>query len=159
MNRRIAIHILTIWCTLGVFVVGCQPDNATPAVVLDSRLEAIYARFRAEAEKRGVTVDLSQLSGQITDIAEANVQGRCEHSATQGNRILIDEAFWNDASSLAQEYVVFHELGHCVLDRRHLDEAKNDGTCVSMMQSGSGSCRMIYTNQTRTSYLDELFLP
>jgi len=65
--------------------------------------------------------------------------------------------FWETASFAEKEYVVFHELGHCALNRRHLDTKNADGTCLSMMQSGNGSCKMNYNAQNRSKYLDELF--
>jgi hypothetical protein len=48
-------------------------------------------------------------------------------------------------------------LGHCALNRRHTDATNKDGTCISMMQSGNGSCKMVYNAQNRSKYLDELF--
>jgi len=49
-------------------------------------------------------------------------------------------------------------LGHCVLNREHLDDADNQGNCVSIMTSGTGSCHINYTIATRKNLLDELFM-
>jgi hypothetical protein len=70
---------------------------------------------------------------------------------------MIDRLFWETATMTEKEYVIFHELGHCALNRRHLDTTYKDGTCTSMMQSGNGSCKMVYNAQNRSKYLDELF--
>ncbi|MFK7979626.1 MAG: putative metallopeptidase, partial [Saprospiraceae bacterium] len=50
--------------------------------------------------------------------------------ATTGERqIVIDEKFWKRSSELSKELIVFHELGHCVLERNHFDEKSGNGTC------------------------------
>ena len=68
---------------------------------------------------------------------------------------LFDKAFDEEGQSLIQ--IVFHELGHCVLVRDHLDDADSEGNCLSMMHSGLGDCEFRYNGSTRNVYLDELF--
>lgn len=119
-------------------------------------LQPYFDKFLAEGVARGKQLDMHTISGMLGELPGTNVLGRCAQSAENGT-ITIDEAFWNKASTYEREYVVFHELGHCILDRRHLEDQHPDGTCVSMMQSGSGGCRMAYNAQTRSGYLDELF--
>ena len=70
---------------------------------------------------------------------------------------MIDIDFWNSASESAREMIVFHELGHCFLQRGHNDNKQDDGTCVSIMRSGKGGCIDFYTSSNRGSLLDELY--
>ncbi|MBX2816216.1 MAG: hypothetical protein KTR24_09465 [Saprospiraceae bacterium] len=122
---------------------------------MDERLSVHVLRFQEEAAVRGLAVDINNLGGQITALDE--VAGQCVHHAESGNLLRIDGEYWRLANPVMQEFLVFHELGHCLLDRRHLDTKDSSGVCVSMMHSGLGSCRNAYSETTREQYLDELF--
>lgn len=45
--------------------------------------------------------------------------GVCYVYSTGEREIEIDTFFWNESSDLAKEELIFHELGHCVLNRDH----------------------------------------
>jgi len=60
---------------------------------------------------------------------------------------------------LIKELIVFHELGHCFLQRGHREDALPNGACVSIMRSGIEDCLDNYTSETRSFYIDELFDP
>jgi len=125
----------------------------------DKELWSLYERFEAEAEKRGQYYDLQSLriGGEISEIAEQGVAGTCQFGSAINNHVTIDESFWNRSSNLLREFVVFHELGHCVLLRPH-DESRNArGLCLSMMRSGTGNCIDAYSVENRQAYIDELF--
>ncbi len=132
--------------------------TTTQSFTIQSELLPYFQSFAVEGLKRGVTVDISQVGGALTDIADAKVAGQCQYSSATGHHVLIDLPYWITSTTLKREFVVFHELGHCLLGRTHLNDANADGTCVSMMNSGDGGCRSIYSQQNRSSYLDELFL-
>ncbi len=119
-----------------------------------------YAAFEDEALKRGIEIDLNshQLTGNISNISEDGVVGTCQFHFNNPNEITIDRNFWNNASELIKEMVVFHELGHCVLFRGHLEDFDNQGTCLSVMNSGLAECRVRYNVNNREAYLNELFL-
>jgi hypothetical protein len=145
---------------LSLFLTFCQKtDIATiQSFTIQAELQPYFNSFAAEALKRGVTVDITQVGGELTDIADAKVAGQCQYSSATGHHVLIDLPYWNTATALKREFVVFHELGHCLLNRTHLDDANADGTCASIMTSGSGGCKSVYTQLNRSSYLEELFL-
>ena len=125
---------------------------------VNSEIQTYFDRFEAEGKKRGLEIDLEAagISGDIQEIEKDKVLGQCFSSSDEPSRLIIDATFWKQAKDLQKEFVVFHELGHCYLNRSHNNES-NNGKCVSMMQSGTTGCRFNYTNFTRTAYLDELF--
>jgi len=143
------------WLVVLFGMTNCTKDTEFQYFV-QSELQPFFDKFYAEGTARGKVLDMESVSGVLGDLPAANVLGRCEQSTSHGT-VTIDQVFWDKASYYEKEYVVFHELGHCVLDRRHLEDQRADGSCVSMMQSGSGGCRMSYNAQTRSEYLDELF--
>lgn len=137
---------------------SCNKDENLD-LFIDSSLQEYFDRFAVEGATRNVTVDFtaSRIAGYLRIITQSGVIGQCAHSDSKPNTVIIDKLYWNTATDLEKEFVVFHELGHCVLNREHLDEADNQGNCVSIMTSGVGGCHINYTVATRTTLLDELF--
>ena len=139
--------------------ISCHKDE-TIDLFVDSSLQEYFDRFAAEGALRNVTVDFeaSRVSGYIRLIRTPNVIGQCAHDDTKPNTVIIDWTYWMSADDLEKEFLVFHELGHCVLNREHLDDADAQGNCISIMTSGTGACHINYTPGTRKKLLDELFL-
>ena len=152
------------------FFTACQPDavnDLTPAEPevrvfpnVDERLWDYFERFEIEAAERGINIDLvtRRITGEISDLEEEHVAGQC---TTFGNfrpgRVTVDVEFWNATNDLFKEFIVFHELGHCVLDRGHREATLSNGRCASIMRSGTLDCRDNYNLATRAAYVDELF--
>lgn len=134
-------------------------DKPFPGV--DDRLWEIFQEFETEAKTRGIAVDLADagITGSISTIEEDGVVGYCSYGRRRSpNHIEIDDTFWRRASSVAREYIVFHELGHCYLYREHLEDCFANRTWVSLMRSGTlTTCRDNYNSATRGYYIDELF--
>ncbi len=152
---------------LTALLVSCQKDEAADALPssrpfpkVDARLWAYFERFEEEGALRGLDIDLvaEGIIGEIREIAEEHVAGQCTYGSFIDNHIIIDLSFWkSDVSDYTREMVVFHELGHCYLNRGHREDAHPNGACVSVMRSGAGSCFDNYREETRKEYLDELF--
>lgn len=153
-----------------VLLSACKKDNLvepipdaaqdpSPEPVVEASLEEHLNAFVQEGLSRGVDVRsmLDGLTMEIADIEEEYVAGSCLYHSHSPNQVTIDRDFWNSAGHLLREMVVFHELGHCVLARDHREAQDGNGTCLSIMRSGVGSCREAYTNSNRVLYLDELF--
>lgn len=49
------------------------------------------------------------------------------------NIVEVDNEFWVNVIDLEKEYVVFYELGYCVLGRNYDDGRNGDGICSSIM--------------------------
>lgn len=145
--------------SLVLFLAGCEKDE--PEVVeVDARLQVYFDRFAEEGAARGVTVDYEEvlISGSIEDIDADNVQGQCISNSASSNQILVNTEFWNTSNDLLREFVIFHELGHCFLDRDHIDDETPNGACVSIMHSGLTGCTNTFNAITRSALLDELFM-
>lgn len=137
---------------------ACEPD-AVIITVVETPLQAYFDRFIDEAAYRGldVTYATSQVDAHIGEITEPNVIGQCSWSQNQAHSITLDQQYWRSANDLQREFVVFHELGHCVLGLQHLDNADANGNCLSIMTSGTGDCRVLYNHSNRDRMLDDLF--
>lgn len=141
-----------------LIIVSCAKDEE-PEYLVDLPLQPYFDRFAAEAALRSVAIDYDSLmiTGDIRVIGTPNVIGQCGHTEKEPNVVIIDKFYWDTADDLEREFLVFHELGHCALKLGHLDDADVRGDCVSIMTSGTGLCRINYTEATREGLLDELF--
>lgn len=119
-----------------------------------------FLKFEVEAKKRGQVIDLRILNikGKIEKIHATGIVGLCSHSATRDKEVIIDENFWNRSSDYEREAIIFHELGHCALERGHEDATLDNGMCKSLMRSGFSPCLTFYRKGSQQDYyLDELF--
>lgn len=144
-----------------LLVAGSCSKDETPDYFVDAPLQPYFDSFEAEAAQRGVTIDLEALrvSGDVRLIGTINVIGQCVHTEKEPNTIIVDVVYWNSAEHLEKEFLIFHELGHCALNRDHIDDSDANGDCISIMTSGTGLCHINYTEATRSALLDELFTP
>jgi hypothetical protein len=152
MEIKFSIFAFGLFLILG----SCTPEEE---IFVSPELQDYFDRFAVEAGLRGVSFDYERdrIEGYILDISERDVTGKCTYNTHDPDQITVDQYFWRQASDLEKEFLVFHELGHCFLNRTHLDDANPNGTCVSIMHSGLGDCRNAYNVSTRSEYLDELF--
>ena len=125
---------------------------------VDSRLWIYFENFEKEAFKRGFNIDLNVLgiTGVISEISENGVAGTCQYGE-HIHHVTVDKSFWDNSSIGFREFVIFHELGHCVLGRGHDESSFSNGICRSIMRSGTGTCRDAYINEYKDYYIDELF--
>lgn len=145
------------------FLLACSEESTEELKAIDhyidDRLDEYFESFKAEAKKRNIEVDYITMNveGLIENIPDRGVAGQCQTYKDGNKAIVIDETYWNRTSVLKREFLVFHELGHCILDRDHRDEAHADGSCSSIMNSGGGACHLNYTERTREAFIEELF--
>lgn len=159
---RTSIYFLLLVC-----FVACSKDSSTlpppppkEPVVLDPEIEAYLNSFIAEAELRGVDLNLEffDLTFEILEINRGNVAGTCSYNSFRNNHVTLDATYWNTATENNKEKIFFHELGHCILERGHREDTYANGACISIMRSGLEGCFDNYNINTRSLYLDELFL-
>lgn len=151
-----SIPTLTFVLLICMTTIGCSKQFEND---IEAELQVHFDNFVEEAETQGITISLDQIDigGYIENIETRGTLGQCKSYSDGSKQITIDQPFWNQASDLEREYVVFHELGHCVLGREHSDEKDGNGNCVSIMQSGNGDCSGNYNSQNRNSLINELF--
>jgi hypothetical protein len=61
------------------------------------------------------------------------ILGECDGMETPHREVHISKVEWIDLSPIEQEELIYHELGHCVLDREHTTDMFSNGMPVSMM--------------------------
>lgn len=151
------MQILFLILVLIMSFLSCRKEEDLIQPEVDQRLKLFFESFKQESISRRQSINMDDIIGTIVTMETAGVLGRCNQSTTGKKHLMIDSLFWLTSTFKEKEYVIFHELGHCALNRRHLDTKNVDGDCISIMQSGNGSCMMNYNAQNRSKYLDELF--
>jgi hypothetical protein len=141
---------------LHLFFISCSKENSQ---VIESELQIHFINFEAEAAAHGLDIDLSSidLNGYIQNIETRGTLGQCKSYSDGSKQVIVDEQYWNRISDSEREYLVFHELGHCVLEREHNDGKDENGNCISIMQSGNNECKSVYNAEYKTELLNELF--
>lgn len=151
------IHWKSLGLLIGavVLLVACAKEEEE--VYVNTQFEYYFERFEAAALERGLELDIEDLTAHLSIIPEANVAGVCETEESGDRTIRVDNIYWEQEDEWGREFVIFHELGHCVLGLGHTDTQDAQGNCRSIMQSGLSGCVMPYNEETREEYLDELF--
>lgn len=143
-----------------LFTMACEKESSieTSALVSPSEVEAIFESFEAEAAKRGINISIAtkEIYAVFDDLPDNKI-GQCSYTSHSPRKITLDRTYWQRAGSIDKEYLVFHELGHCYLERSHDDSQNSLGNCNSIMNSGTSDCRNNYSARNRNLYLDELF--
>ena len=150
------LFLLILSISAAIISVSCSEEDILET---DAELLPYFEIFQQEAEARGFVVDFEaeRIEGLLQDIPSSNIQGQCFRNEEKPRKVIIDINFWNNADEFGRQFIIFHELGHCFLERNHLDTSRGDGLCTSIMHSNPGACNFEFTTMTRESYLDELF--
>lgn len=132
---------------------------------VDSAFTPYLNRFDSLAQLRGKNFD-PQKTGLIIQFANlTNGNAGLTHYESP-IRIEIDKTYWNDISNYAgaemmKEDLIFHELGHGLLKRDHLNTNLENGDWKSMMCGGTKvnnrPWNINYRGIRRDYYINELF--
>lgn len=148
---------LFLW--LSSLAVACQKESSSPQLTVDEAFQPYFEAFEAAGVARGLSVDLAaaEIGAVFSEELAAQTAGQCTGFSSGAHIIYINPESWSGRTGMEREFLIFHELGHCYLKRSHLDEADENGFCVSIMHSGEGGCTGRYTVLNREGLLDELF--
>jgi hypothetical protein len=111
MTQRIILGVL-----LSLFLTACGRGNIHIAV------RPYYDKFYEEASKRGIYPD------EVQNIHFGDANAECEGDRVAGcaivnvfggPTIVIDTKVWGEITEGEREILVFHELGHAVLNKGH----------------------------------------
>jgi len=111
--------------------------------------------FQQQAKTHGQDVAVTDLIVKFGPMENKYERGICEINGDTTPTILINEEAWNQMSEDEREPLLYHELGHCVLKRKHRADQMSAGVPASLMNP--------YTiagwtyDQYKTYYIQELF--
>lgn len=131
---------------------GCGSGLAQKKHVIDPEFLQLVDLFELEQE---VIVDIDIEFKKI----DYPTVGLCFYSVGLDNKkhglnIQIDPDFWNKSSNEQREELLFHELGHCILGRDHIETMLKYNTPKSVMypyvfESAYKKHREYYVNELK----------
>ena len=130
-----------------------RDSNGNP--IRDPRVEAIVKEFEAD-----YNLDIAYLPISLVnklDTENPRTVGLCYNNVAspRDSYIEIRRSYWEDeANEYDKKTLIYHELGHCVFDRRHKEDKDANGCPVSYMYPSVVSAFCIAINPAH--YINEL---
>jgi hypothetical protein len=137
---------------------SCSKDKDPNTV--DSEFQPYVDSFNKEAISRNIDVDEGGLIVGFVDQSE--IPNYCGQGTFNPPHVKISETptCWSSATDINKEILFFHEMGHAVLRRVHINDTLPNGDYKSMMFDGNQfNLYGAQDEQRRNYYLDELFNP
>ena len=138
--------------------IGCSEEP--PEIDVDPVFQEFVDEFVEIAATFGQDIDFSDtgLSIQFRDVVDRGSSGVC----LGNHQIEIETAFWAGLTDDDKQGLIFHELGHCELDRPHRNDMLANGEWSSRMRGfpiPDGFNAVINYAGTRLDYyISEIFL-
>jgi len=135
---------------------NCQKEKSQ---LYPIEFEIFVEEFFLQANLREKNMHLEDYNFEIKfgDIDDTHVAGTCNR---RNNEIIIDNGYWERSDEEEKEWLIFHELGHCLINRNHRNEKTLSNECLSFMKGAEDDfeCSMnLYSQKWREYFLDELF--
>lgn len=148
MALRHATLIMAVTLTL----VGCGREKT-----LDVGEFAPYVqRFEAVGAQAGHPLKIDDLIIKLGSMDRPSEQGYCTLSTDETPRVTISSSAWPTLDDTEREALIFHELGHCILIRRHDSSTLTNGDPATLMNPYAMDA---YTYMNRLDYYhQELFV-
>lgn len=161
MKRLAYILFALFLCSLlnacGIEQPGGKPLQSDPAFA------PYVTSFQTDSiANLGVKQNLSNLTIKFENL-DVGLSGQCIVSPDKKTKVIkIDPSWWNAQADnyLPKQALLYHELGHCVLNRGH----KNDtivyapvGEIYASIMNPYSSLDATYYNDHKAYYINELF--
>ena len=160
-EKNIIVFFGAISLFLSCTDAGNETDSPTAVYDVDPTFEPYVQKFIQEGAQRGQNIDFtdSGLRVQFSELALPNSAGFCRLGRYD---VEIDKSNWYRFSEQFRSYLLFHELGHCVLNRIHKNDRFADDTWKSIMRGDpftgiENRFPVAYYGFREEHYLDELF--
>ncbi len=141
---------------------ACKKDDV---YMVPDVIQPYIDEFIRQGALRGIDItinDLIVLFENDLEVDGVDAAGVCQFGSKKSTpTIKLDSTSVNWKANLAsREQLVFHELGHCILDRGHEDDRLgNDNYRSTMRASGEQLYGLKFSEFKKHYYLDELYQP
>lgn len=134
-------------------VTACGKHSVDPAFTtyVESFTEA------AKAQGKDVNVDESINFGAVSG---QDTAGNCDKGFLKSASIIIDKSTWDQASDSTKTMLIWHELGHCVLNRDHKNDTEIDAVSGIKLPASIMNAKLPldqYFTSRKDEYTKELF--
>ncbi len=148
---------LSIFFFLVLVLFSCKKEK------IDTDLQIYVDQFFIEAEKRNINLKRRKLEVVFNDTLKYCGVGYKDFQGKGTRRVEINMSLpcWNEKSELQREILLFHELGHAILERGHKNKRLPNRMFASIMAEDDIQHGLYteYSLELRDYYIDELFNP
>lgn len=135
--------------------IGCATPPHDKQVYIAPELVQQFDNFQYEADAHGITLDIVDIIVVFGEMDEDEVIGYCWQRDNMTPLVVISQEFWQTASIVEQEILMFHELGHCLLNKEHDNRLDINGMPNSIMNEYI--LDEYYYETYREDYLQQFF--
>jgi|GEM_PF-3225285 len=160
-------------CIFGVLLfflfISCGTESGLQTIEVGEDFQPYFELFEAEGKARGLE-NLFSDQGIKIQFGDPDVLVFGDPEFTAGYCDLvssppivnINKSLWDILNERNKEFIILHELGHCVLKRQHITDLLPNKEMKSIMTSGDfenieGNKVLNYSGFRKQYYLDELF--
>lgn len=141
----------TLVLALVLAVFGCSKNRT-----LDPELEGYVSEFEQASQRVGKRISAKDISVKfVSTTSRADAVAQCLNGGMGPAEIEISQSLWEQLSETRRKLTIFHELGHCKLNRSHRSDHRSDGTPASIMFIYNVPEQVFLEDENY--YLDELF--
>jgi hypothetical protein len=101
--------------------------------------------------------DTHSIDIRFVDEMTTSYEGAVGYCYRATNSIEILRSYWKETSPIRQQMLIFHELGHCLLGKKHSDAIFQDGCGASIMlfHLDSSDCYYKHYNELIAEFLKQ----
>jgi hypothetical protein len=152
-----------LFLVLGFLITGCAQPQVPNVLAVDSEFQPYVNSFVAQSQAQGLAVQVQDLVVTMKPELDSDYEMGVCYSYVGGVNgtnppptININSQFWVQLDDKWKEELVYHELGHCVLNRVHRpDEDQTNYLPLSIMNAYSFADDVYTANYTQ--YMYEMF--
>jgi len=128
-----SIHLLKgLMITMSMILISCGKQEREP--VLDLGIFVPYVeKFQAGAQYHGGNLKVEDLVIQFGPMDNPRQRAICDIGPDSPPTIIILESGWELMDENERTALMFHEMGHCVLRRPHVNSVTRSGLPASLM--------------------------
>ncbi len=144
-------------------ILSCHKSNDPSLMDIQPVFKPFWDKFLQEGQKRGISFSTDQQAISIRIVGGLRKLGYTGQANYETRTIIID-SIWLSSTDEEKQLLLFHELGHLMLNRSHVFRYLANGEVESLMwttENNLDKCSWpIFRGSLRqTYYLDELFKP
>lgn len=138
-------------CEGGLIGAFSSPQGKTSSGPFDKYVSKFYQKMG----EQGLDNSRRDIAISFDENMDMDFVGLCHWGETP-RRITINKYWWDGYEDDDRELLIFHELGHCVLNRSHNNDLSTWGRPVSIMENMGELWGWEY-KYNYNSYIEELF--
>ena len=136
-----------------VYIILCTPHTQADDYIVSivREVKPQYQLFIHEVHLRKIVIKKTNLSIYFVNHLDSDIVGEC-FSYVNGEKVIkISFNYWKKAFDEQKEELIFHELGHCLLNIHHIERYKRYDIMNPMMLPKG------YYTKNRNKLINNLF--